>query len=271
MYNGYIAPGSSPASSYHLDERSAQYTRQEHQNPPNLPGYNSHIQAYLAQNPQHPAPWVTGVSSYAEPPYQSTYAPSGPPYLQGSQERHNVAQSRLGQFEPGVIDGIEFGTGNTFNKPGNCCEYGTIPPQLPGGRAGTLRTLNSQSRTYLDGRYQPQAFCQNCERLAKRLADEYPGLTILDVESGITYESACTQQALAMRERNEPAANIHIYLMTATVAVMKDRANKAPAKAHRKEQEARAAEQAADAAKAKAQRSGKKHHRDHMFVKQNAL
>ncbi|KAJ7603166.1 hypothetical protein FB45DRAFT_152143 [Roridomyces roridus] len=260
--------------SHWYDDFARDYSEQHRHNPPDPDAFHAAVDAHYdtreTARQRREKPRAHGVTYFDTPPQDPRYAVSGTA-SRYPQLRQEVINSRLAQFEPGVLDDLPYDP--LVGPPrGNCCEYANIPPQLSRGYS-TLRTLNSEAG-HLGATTNRIPLCGNCQTLAQRLAEQYPGLTIYDVVGNNTYQSHCTVgfyssgspfrpfqskyqiQALEMKKQGRSDEAIYIFLLKETTNILQNRSQQLSNKASVKEHEALAAENAASAVQERLRRFG---------------
>ncbi|KAJ7661384.1 hypothetical protein DFH06DRAFT_1192175 [Mycena polygramma] len=184
----------------------------EHRNDPNPDARFSEFidavkEVYIDHRPQRP---IMAGQAYDTSTYDTTYGLSAPqaflPYQKSA--RNEVINSRLADIDPHhLYSSIKIPRKTKKknkdeeeerrNTLGACCEFVTLQRYFQENE-GSLRTIRATAREI--EKNMNKAFCPNCRDLAKKAANQFSGLRIIDAVSGKVYESKNTATAFATRE-----------------------------------------------------------------------
>jgi hypothetical protein len=184
-------------------QRSWAWSREyhSHPNPPqNLQNFRGNVKAaYAAAENQTgmPKAYAVAYSNHGEVPHQyGTSAPhrnTGPPrptpdVLRTVHEyRRQLAYPPNAHGEPSYVPRSLTAWRNTCS----CAEVETVPRVVSESSHLLVYGVTVYSLTIgKQGNY--KLFCNNCKRYAQTLADETPGLTVIDGATGARYESPYT-------------------------------------------------------------------------------
>ncbi|KAJ7166088.1 hypothetical protein C8R46DRAFT_1219851 [Mycena filopes] len=184
----------------------------EHQNDPNPNDrFDEFVDAIEDVYIDHSRRPIMAGQAYDVSNYNTTYGVSAPviPFTESMAPRKRAIDGRLAEIDPYYLyTSIPLPRkgaprSEQVNQLGACCEFVTLQPYFrkTEGRLRTVRAVAREIERKLD-----REFCSNCKALATNAVKEFDGLRIIDMVSGMVYQSKQTEKAFKAHEAHKQLA-----------------------------------------------------------------